>query len=353
MNTARDLHSRAALVAALEALEDLGTKLQALQHDALAAGERAAFAGLRQRWVRLSEALAALSENERAFVRAEFRSHLNPTFHRAELPAYAAARPRGYPGDFGAMEIIFTGCSLLASATGPAETDLDALINRFVLGLENCRANVSRAHLLASLLARLPEGSRIASLGAGSGIEVDLALRAGGLRGAEIHLFDQDEGAHAAAREKLARHGVVPHCHVGKVVRAALRADEASFDFLYSSGMFDYFSTDAARRLVARFWQKVAPGGAFLITNAHPDNPTRLAMEWISDWELVYKTRDEMLSLAEGLPAVAQRELTLDPYGVYQYLAIHRQPQAVLSTCSVQERDDGARGAPAAVIRFP
>ncbi len=69
-------------------------------------------------------------------------------------------------------------------------------------------------------------------------------------------------------------------------------------------------------------WVSVAPGGKLLLTNAHLDNPTRVWMEWVSEWYLDYKTQGEFRELADELDQVAQVDYEIDTCGVYQYLSL-------------------------------
>jgi extracellular factor (EF) 3-hydroxypalmitic acid methyl ester biosynthesis protein len=112
--------------------------------------------------------------------------------------------------------------------------------------------------------------------------------------------------------------------HFGNVVRVLMKGGLPKFDLIYSSGMFDYFDVASSKRLVKKLWDNVNPGGTLIVTNAHPDNPTKFWMEYVSDWFLEYKTKEEMLSLVEEIGNVEKVEVEIDPFGVYQYLKIRR-----------------------------
>jgi extracellular factor (EF) 3-hydroxypalmitic acid methyl ester biosynthesis protein len=283
----------------------------------------------------IAEALAALEalhsyqcrlpEPTRAILRERFREEVRPLFLEAEVTRYAAARPRGYPGDFGAMERIWKGRTLPQTHSALGRTPLGRLLNQVVLELANCIANEERVYILARRIGQLRPGAVLASIGSGSAIEISYACRQSpcpSLR--KVHLFDLDDGAHAAARKQLAQWGIDPVCHHGDAVKEILTYADEPFDLAYSSGMFDYFQLPWARRLVALIWPKIASRGALVVTNAHPDNPTRTIMEWVCDWPLQYKTEADLLSLAEGLPDLASARVTRDGSQVYQYLELLR-----------------------------
>jgi extracellular factor (EF) 3-hydroxypalmitic acid methyl ester biosynthesis protein len=284
----------------------------------------------------LAEAVAALEglhsyqrclpESSRSILREQFRQEVRPLFLEAEVTRYATARPRGYPGDFGAMERIWMGRTLPETHASLGHTPLGRLLNQVVLQLANCIANEERVYILARRIGQLHPGAVVASIGSGSAIEIAYACRQGLCPSlSRVHLFDLDEGAHAAARKKLAEWGIEPVCHRGDAVKEILTYADEPFDLAYSSGMFDYFQLPWARRLVARIWPRIASRGALVVTNAHPDNPTRTIMEWVCDWHLQYKTETDLLSLAEGLPDLASVRVTHDGPRVYQYLEMLRE----------------------------
>jgi hypothetical protein len=52
------------------------------------------------------------------------------------------------------------------------------------------------------------------------------------------------------------------------------------------------------------FWRSLRTGGRALVFNFAPWNPTRAYMEWIGNWYLLYRTRQDLAMLAEraGVP---------------------------------------------------
>lgn len=93
---------------------------------------------------------------------------------------------------------------------------------------------------------------------------------------------------------------------------------------IYSVCLFDYLEKDTARGILKSLWDAVSHGGTLLITNSHPENPTRLWMEWAGDWFLNYKTSSDLFDIASGLESVANAEVSVDDFGVYQYLMIKK-----------------------------
>jgi hypothetical protein len=86
-----------------------------------------------------------------------------------------------------------------------------------------------------------------------------------------------------------------------------------------------YFSINSAKKIIKKLWQHVASDGKLVFTNAHPDNPTRLWMEFIGEWFLEYKDKQMMIKIAQDLDKIKDMDYRIDRYGVYQYLVIHHE----------------------------
>jgi hypothetical protein len=203
-------------------------------------------------------------------------------------------------------------------------TQLGKLLTSFTFNMAAPRANEARLLRVRELLRRRHHAS-IASIGCGSCIEL---WDCSALPGSSFFFLDQDKDALEKARQRLATTTAECMFCEENIVKFILRNQRCLHlgvrDFIYSLGLLDYFPTNIAQRIVGALWVSVARGGTLLITNAHPNNPTRLWMEWVSDWFLIYKRKEEMLSLAAELPDVASVEYELDAMNVYQYLTIRK-----------------------------
>jgi len=79
-------------------------------------------------------------------------------------------------------------------------------------------------------------------------------------------------------------------------VRLALKKDVGSFishryDVIYSTGLFDYFDYRICVRLVQNLKKLLKPGGLLAISDVRDkfSNPSVHFMEWVGDWNLVYR----------------------------------------------------------------
>jgi SAM-dependent methyltransferase len=117
----------------------------------------------------------------------------------------------------------------------------------------------------------------------------------------ELVGLDQDEASLDVVSQCYGRMKVSP---VPGSVRCLLRGNGelADFDLVYSAGLYDYLSQDLARRLTARLFSMVKPGGRLLIANFLPGIRDVGYMESYMDWNLILRNEGNMLELLAEVP---------------------------------------------------
>lgn len=288
-------------------------------------GEAAAEAALIREVASLTEQRNALTPEQEALAVKEFRQSCHSLLLQSEFGYYTFVRPRGYPGDYVTQEMMWLGRTAGVEHRYRGVTNLGKLLTAFTYNMAAPRANEARIRKIRALLAQGKFAS-VASIGCGSCIEL---WDSASMPVNSLFFLDQDKDALDKARIQLASTAADCTFCEENVVKFILRNQRClhlgSRDLVYSLGLLDYFPTDTARKIAASLWMSVAPGGTLLITNAHADNPTRLWMEWVSDWILIYKSKAEMLSIVDGLPDVAEVQYELDDMRVYQYVTVRRR----------------------------
>ncbi len=101
-------------------------------------------------------------------------------------------------------------------------------------------------------------------------------------------------------------------------------AGKERYDMVYCAGLFDYFSDEICKRLVALFYNWTRPGGLVTVTNVHSCNPNKQLMEHLLEWYLVYRDEADMARLA---PKGTDYEVIGDETNVNVFLDIRRQDQ--------------------------
>ncbi len=132
-------------------------------------------------------------ENAKKF-KNNFQSRILKYTNESEFCKYCYDKPRGYAGDFMAMEMIWNGRND-PDLRYRGESAIGKALNAFTLDSANCKANEYRVHYLKQIISEYTN-SKIASIGCGSIIELREIFKAeGNSRQNEYHLFDGDSGA--------------------------------------------------------------------------------------------------------------------------------------------------------------
>jgi len=261
------------------------------------------------------------------------RRHLHALLMQAPSMHRAANKPFGYPGDYEVMRFIyekpFEGSTLFAKAIS--------------LAFDQTRASSAVRHrkdLVKREVRRLIQSKRrpVRVLAVACGPAQDLLelfsqpveLPAP----VEIVLFDQDKGALAYAYARLkpvidplqGRVKIVYlHDSIKRLLRDAnLFAPFGAFDLVYSVGLFDYLRHSTAVGLARNLVARLAPGGRALIANMVPESPSRWYLEYHLDWFLNYRTREQLLELAERAAPGARLNLLEEESGVNPFVEIQR-----------------------------
>ena len=95
-------------------------------------------------------------------------------------------------------------------------------------------------------------------------------------------------------------------------------------DFIYCIGLFDYLHKHIASRLLGGLYAALEPGGELLVGNAAWPTEAFFAPEFVLDWKLLYRSRQDMAALAATLPAEAQSEVVLEPGGAYFVMRVRK-----------------------------
>ena len=106
-----------------------------------------------------------------------------------------------------------------------------------------------------------------------------------------------------------------------------LKEKLGKFHFIYSLGLFDYFSAPVAKAIIEKLYQLLAPGGRMIIGNFHVSNSSRFYMEYWCDWFLFHRTEDEFVNLIRDCSA-AEVSIFFEDTGSQMFLDIHKQKEA-------------------------
>lgn len=274
---------------------------------------------------------------------ATHKNYLRRLVHQlflcAPYPYRTFHKPLGYAGDYEMVNMMlrdpFEGGSLFAKGLNYAFLETPPVI-----------AHRNRISYLSSMLreeanrcTKAGRKTNILNLGCGPAHEMQRFLANEEISDmCALTLLDFNEETVDFTRGKLtdirAQSGrVTPITLLERSVQHMLkqhsRADEElnweSFDVVYCAGLFDYLSQRVCKRLTEVFARLLRPGGLLVLTNVSTDNPSKGCMEYLLEWNLVYRDRTQMLDLIPSTTAALDSQLKADATGVNYFLEIRKR----------------------------
>ena len=270
-------------------------------------------------WGSLVPALAtaerALDHRELLDTKAEVRTALNGWLLRSRFWARSYLKPHGYAGDFRMVEWMYDlESDNCADPTQPAVLNLIDGLGRSV---HSVQAVWHRRRWFASvILGAVASGVgqvRVLDIACGGSRYVRDVLESYGLETLKTTFVDQDAGALCYVRSWLAPISAAQSRLICAPIQRLAESllDQAAgtdqFDVTISTGLFDYLDEDSARRLLSLMCLVTRPGGIVAICNFAPDDASRLVKDWVSDWQLIYRTRLELAELFSPLYPVIEQ----------------------------------------------
>jgi extracellular factor (EF) 3-hydroxypalmitic acid methyl ester biosynthesis protein len=245
-------------------------------------------------------------------------------------------KPLGYAGDYEMVNMMlrspYEGASLFAKS-----------VNCALLKTAPVEAHRNRITYLKNILAEAAEKSgdrkaRILNLGCGPAHEIQSFIKTSELSSrCEFSLLDFNDETLRFTGEALNnlknQHGRDTEIHlikrsVHQLLKQANTGDAEldwdGYDLVYCAGLFDYLSQRVCRRLTDVFFKMVRPGGKVVVTNVSSTNPSIGWMEYLLEWNLVYRNDDEMKDLVPDSVDSRTSRLLADTTGVNLFLEVEK-----------------------------
>jgi extracellular factor (EF) 3-hydroxypalmitic acid methyl ester biosynthesis protein len=250
-------------------------------------------------------------------------------------------KPLGYAGDYEMMNMIHRhrpeGSSLY-----------EKLIHLLLVSQWPAQSVRNRiAHLKTHLLqetarvTRSGRRARVLNVGCGPAREVQDFVKETPLANeVDFVLLDFNEETLAYARGQISqaqnplaprttietRRVSVHHLLRQNAHQTQLAADPG-YDLIYCGGLFDYLSDPTCRALVNLFYDWLRPGGMVIVANMNDSKPFRNFIEFVLDWQLVYRDSAQMLALAPEPVRDAARVIA-EPTSVNMFLHLGKPDSA-------------------------
>jgi hypothetical protein len=302
--------------------------------DILAMCEEHILPQCRDLWRRGNELVRPLMGNPDALDATKRFTELiiTPEFLAGPIWQRCYEKPLGYPGDFQVMNYAYSGrregdTPYAKLLHGIGQDEMESIATRMM----------TMQQIIAQTVAERPgdEPVRITSLASGPAQEIVNYLRLRSLpRPAHFTLVDQDCHALSSAyhqtypevvRLKGSARVECLHASFSQLLRTNhLFKRIGTQDLIYAVGLLDYLGERTARLLLSSLYKRLAPGGRLVIANVTDGRNAFLwPAEFVCDWSLIYRNRDDMRRLTDGIDS-PEIKITEDPNGKVYFLHIKK-----------------------------
>ena len=283
-------------------------------------------AWLDEHYARLTALDAQLVDEERERAIEHHHSAIQPFFLQCPFVRRSIDKPLGYPGDYVTVDMIF-------GSEDQGVSTMARLLSHYALNCGPSQAHRARSTwLLGHLLKheqQLGRPLRVMSFACGPEHTLREHTALGGTGSFTLCDFDPAPLDYCRRQfEKLARipRGGVPMPELKFVQLSTyeliryrnsldkLRHPDGPMDVVVAAGILDYLKDNVLARFLDMMGSMLAPGGLLLLTNLHQNNPWRSFMEYVGDWKVIHRGREEFRTLWEGPPerGLVTQEVTSD-----------------------------------------
>jgi hypothetical protein len=198
----------------------------------------------------------------------------------------------------------------LRNNLNPDATSLGQRIEAFLLNMDLAKGVEYRVNYLEYKVGYWAN-SKIASIASGSAIELKSVHC---FWENEYHAYDID--ARALARAQLRD---IPNLTIHKMDCTKFKSD-LKFDLIYSAGLFDYFTEEQSKPIIANLFDHLEKGGQLIIGNADINVTGQAIMNELLNWKLIYKSKEQLIRMAGDI----SKDISIhtDPFGAFNYLTL-------------------------------
>lgn len=307
--------------AEMEALEALSPQLLEQMHPVMHAFEAAA---------------RGIQPEDHAHHKFYFRRQIHPLVLCSPFAHRTFYKPLGYAGDYEMINMMlsnpYSGASMFAKSVNYAFLQTPPVV-----------AHRNRIIYLTEQLIRATEKAngkriRILNLGCGPAQEIQNFIANSEFSNlCDFTLLDFNAETIAFTTERLEelkqKHGrevtvKIIKRSVHQLLKQASVGDQdmkwESYDLVYCAGLYDYLSQKVCKRLTNIFTRLAKPGGRTVVTNVAADHPSIAWMEYLLEWNLIYRNINEMNQLVPEAPIPHRSQLKAEETGVNLFLEIDK-----------------------------
>ncbi len=275
------------------------------------------------------EMLANNQEEKVYKLKQLFVKRFKDMFARGEFCQWSIRKPFGYSGDYKIIDDIYQN--------NPKALGFDRLFDNYFqmsaisVAVRNRKEDFKR-FILDFIKSNNEKDLSIMDLASGPCREIKeiISNNSSFSKNVVFDCYDNDSNSIEYAKGLLGNPANVNFTKEN-ALRIAFRKDitnliDKKYDFIYSTGLFDYFEEKVAIRAVENLRKLLKPGGAMAIATVRDkySNPSVHFMEWAGDWNLVYRDDDNFrkIFLDAGFKT-NELEMHYEQQGIIQYIIAH------------------------------
>jgi extracellular factor (EF) 3-hydroxypalmitic acid methyl ester biosynthesis protein len=220
-------------------------------------------------------------------------------FHADPFTRRSFEKPRGYAGDAVMLDYIYGVCP-----PPPDTSEIGRQIFDFTTAAPASQSVRARRDILARAIDETADrfpAPNVLAIACGHLREAALSRAVAEGRFGQYVALDQDAESLAVVERTCAGLGIrTVNASVKGIVAGKVKFRDQHL--VYAAGLYDYLADRLATRLTKRMFDMLAPGGRLLIANFAPTLRDIGYMETYMGWKLIYRTPEQMQSLADEIP---------------------------------------------------
>lgn len=285
--------------------------------------------------LRMNEIVRHLTPHEHRLHRNYFQNNLHPFLLLSPFVKRAYSKPLGYPGDYEMMNMLY-------GDHDEGESLFGRLMNRYCCQVTAARSVMKRAPYILEKIGHTidrvshhKESVSLTSIGCGPAMEIQELIKVNPMSDpCRVTLIDTEQEALRHCREKIrglkeATQSRISVYFLNKSIHQLILDPYmlnqlAGQDLIYAMGLFDYLPAPVAKRLLQKLYRLLSDKGELIIGNIDTSCDSRYFMEYAAEWYLLYRTPEEMIRLAEGIPTPVKTFVEKDETGAQLYLILSK-----------------------------
>lgn len=290
------------------------------------------FSSLTEHFEKIWSMVKNFSDFEYKVHQKYYQNQLIPLLCVPPLNKRIYEKPLGYDGDYITMGYYYRDGY-------EGDTLYEKLIHRYTLSIPISRAVINRLPYFCEQMdyavSRFDGPVYISSIGSGPAKEVIEFIR--GNSRAEKCVFNCLDSENQALEQVKCEVGEIERKFNKKIninyfnhdILQFIKKSKRGFypldqHLIYSTGLFDYLNDKVASRLIKCMFSLLAEGGKLIITNFRSDIPSRAYLEFLGEWYLILRDKEDMMRLISEIKDAKMQKIELDETKTQYFLILEK-----------------------------